>query len=243
MQPAINNQMCSLINAIFGTTQEEAEKIEMSTRDQADSAMWFEERRNGLTASQFAKICKRKKDINEKFINSLFGEVNTFTSPATSYGRANESVAKQVYLAKNTNIHIHDCGLVVNPQFSFLAATPDGKICINGQTGILEIKCPYSARDLTISEAANTVPNFCLVKLGTSHTLNQNHDYYFQVQGQLLVTGAPFCLFLVYTKKDMFEEQILPNLNFRTDMYKKLLRFYSQYGPKSISLHSPSGSE
>ena len=29
--------------------------------------------------------------------------------------------------------------------------------------------------------------------------LNGEHDYYCQVQGQLFVTGVPFCVFVVYT--------------------------------------------
>lgn len=41
----------------------------------------------------------------------------------------------------------------INNAFPFLAATPDGKLCENGECGIVEIKCPYLARDLSISEA------------------------------------------------------------------------------------------
>jgi hypothetical protein len=34
--------------------------------------------------------------------------------------------------------------------FPFLGATPDGKVCQNGQSGILEVKCPYVIRDWNI---------------------------------------------------------------------------------------------
>ncbi len=48
--------------------------------------------------------------------------------------------------------------------------------------------------------------------------LDKSHDYYIQVQGQLLVTGAPWCDFVVYTTKDMFIERILPDIPFTTCM-------------------------
>ena len=31
--------------------------------------------------------------------------------------------------------HVHECGLVINPDFPFLGASPDGKICELCKTG------------------------------------------------------------------------------------------------------------
>lgn len=63
------------------------------------------------------------------------------------------------------NVHIHDCGFEVNSQFSYLAASPDGRDCMEGQTGVLEMKCHFSAIDLLISEAVQ-FSKFCLEVLG-----------------------------------------------------------------------------
>lgn len=52
--------------------------------------------------------------------------------------------------------------------------------------------------------------------------LIKNHDYYIKVQWQFLVTGAPWCNFVVYTTKDMFIERILPDIPFMTCMLLKL---------------------
>ena len=122
--------------------------------------------------------------MNTKFLNTIF-DSKLFTSSANSYGKNHETIAKGTYMERNKNIHIHDCGLVVNPSYSFLGASPDGKVCDNGITGILEVKCSYSARDMLLSDAVNMIPKFCL---DTNMHL-KNHEYYFQVQGQLLVTG------------------------------------------------------
>ena len=79
-----------------------------------------------------------------------------FTSASTSYDISNEKVALNMYRKKTGN-HVHDCGLLVNPLFPFLGATPDGKVCEEGESGILEIKCPFSIRDWNIT---NAVSNF-----------------------------------------------------------------------------------
>lgn len=52
---------------------------------------------------------------------------------------------------------MHDIGLVINPLFSFffLDATSDARLHVyeNSVTGILEIKYPYSMRDMSMDEA------------------------------------------------------------------------------------------
>ena len=70
---------------------------------------------------------KRKKDVNEKFLKSI-SDPKQFTSAATSYGIANEVKAKEEYTDKYTSRYLHDCGLVVNPIFSYLSAAPDGSL-------------------------------------------------------------------------------------------------------------------
>lgn len=47
-------------------------------------------------------------------------------------------------------------------------------------------------------------------------------DYYYQVQGQLFVTAAPFCEFIVYTKLDIAVDRVLPDPDFQMTMFEKL---------------------
>ena len=113
-------------NEFLPITLDDAIEIEKNTVRQFDSQEWIDQRKKKLTASNFAKVVKRKKDVNEKFLKSIF-DPKQFTSAATSYGIANEVKTKEKYTDKYTSMHLHDCGLVVNPSFYFLGATPDGK--------------------------------------------------------------------------------------------------------------------
>ncbi|KAJ8309948.1 hypothetical protein KUTeg_011813 [Tegillarca granosa] len=75
-----------------------------------------------------------------------------FVCYATTYGKANKKVAKQIYIKKTGN-HALDIGLIINPKLPYLGAIQDGNVCDKGECGILEITCPYSARDKTFKEA------------------------------------------------------------------------------------------
>jgi len=90
----------------------------------------------------------------------------------------------------------------MNQAFPFTAATPDGKIYENGQSGILEIKCPFSVRDTTIAEVLADIQeqDFFLQINDKNIELRQNHMHWFQVQ---VSCWSQFCDFVTYTRQDM----------------------------------------
>ena len=77
-----------------------------------------------------------------------YPEAEKFTNAATVWGCTHEKVARDKYCLQasrnHTNFTINDSGLIINPSYPHLGATPDGKIsCECCGTGCLEIKCPY----------------------------------------------------------------------------------------------------
>lgn len=201
--------------------------IELKTRAQANSQEWFSERQCRLTASNFGKILQRKAAVSDKFLETLFSRKTIFAQ-SLEYGKRNEDSAKRKYLEMYPSRHFHECGLVVNKEFSFLGATPDGKVCDNEMSGIVEIKCPFSARNMTIEEAVNSneIKDFCLEKTGNENTLKKNHQYYAQVQGQLMITGSDYCDFIVFTQKDLSVQRIYPDIEFMEPLLAKLAAFF-----------------
>lgn len=146
--------------------------------------------------SNFGHIMKRKKEFSPLFVKNTFDR-GDFQSAPTSYGIANETIAKQMYL-KQTGNHIHEIGLVINPAFPFLGATPDAVVCEKGNAGIIEIKCPYTVRDCKLSVAVSSRRDFFLEESNNCLKLKRDNLHWFQVQGQLLVTGASFSDFVTY---------------------------------------------
>ena len=90
---------------------------------------------------------------------------------------------------------------------------------------IVEVKCPYTAKDKHIDQV--TVPY--LQKCASGLTLDKNHVYFYQVQGQLLCSTRKVCYFCVFILKDFKVCKITRDEEFITDMVTKLNTFYDSY--------------
>ena len=79
---------------------------------------------------------------------------------------------------------------MISHEYPYLSASPDLKVaCECCGDGLVEIKCPYTIRD------KKPTPEM-LPQIGTdqdTYKLKVNTDHYFQIQGQLGVTGLIFC--------------------------------------------------
>ena len=107
-------------------------------------------------------------------------------------------------------------------QHPALAASPDRLV---GQDTVLEVKCPYTIRDDFISPATLSYIKMVDGKL----TLDKNHNYYYQVQGQLLCTQRAKAIFVVYTQKEIVRIDIDRDEKFLSLMTEKLMKFYNDY--------------
>jgi hypothetical protein len=79
-------------------------------------------------------------------------------------------------------------------QFWYYCAAPHCK----PYHGIIEVKCPYSLRDLHPLEAAKHSNFFCGLDCHGSLKLKRSHAYYFRVQGQLAISKRSWCHFIVW---------------------------------------------
>jgi len=129
-----------------------------------------------------------------------------------------------------TGMDVADCGLFIDEKYPFLGATPDGLL---GEDGLVEIKCPSAAQNLTPEEAIilnkGNCWNFWTRNKDQQITgVNKNHDYFYQIQGQLHITKRSYCKFVVWTPKGMKIETIKRDDSFWADkMEDKLVRFYN----------------
>ena len=59
--------------------------------------------------------------------------------------------------------------------------------------------------------------------------LKRDHAYYAQVQGQMGITGAKWCEFIVYDSKGPCVERIAFDTIFWQDLWSKLLYYYFEH--------------
>jgi hypothetical protein len=108
--------------------------------------------------------------------------------------------------------------------------------------GFLEIKCPYSARDLTPANACALTGFCCALDTATGQLkLKKNHHYFVQVQGQMAIGGRPWCDFVVFTGQGVSVERIFYDEQFwNENPFTKLTSFYDNCVVPEIvsSVHS-----
>lgn len=201
----------------LSVTYDQANKLQNETKQQADCPKWFQLKYSRLTASNFGKICKKmscKKNKPELVARDLLHPKppTDFKKKMFTWGKENESVAIQIYkgLAERRHVRVHECGLYISPEEPILAATPD-RVCYDSTDvsswGVIEVKCPYSARDKSLTEAAKSEKFMSRLHDGALK-LKHDHEYYYQVQGQMAITGAQWCDFVIYTKAGIAIERI-----------------------------------
>ena len=87
-------------------------------------------------------------------------------------------------------------GIHVSVRKPWLAASPDGLVDDLSEPpdqrhGLLEIKCPYSARMLKPSAACTELNRFCCTLVNGTSALKRNHDYHYQIQEHYILLEDP----------------------------------------------------
>ena len=69
--------------------------------------------------------------------------------------------------------------------------------------------------------------SFCCLSVNGHPMLKQNHEYYFQVQGQMAITGIHTCDFVIWTPSDFLVLSVLyDEIFWKTQCYAALKHFY-----------------
>lgn len=193
------------------------EYIEKGTREQRNSLLWREVRKNRITASKVGAIMNCKRESSS--LVNYFLYPPTFQTRATLHGLQYESEALHNY-EQFTGLKVKSCGFYIHKDLPFLGASPDGVV---NEKVIVEVKCPYSAK-------GKKIDTVCVPYLQDGINgleLKENHIYYWQVMCQLEVTGKETCHFIVYTVADFILIEIKRNDTFIENMKQEVVKFFN----------------
>lgn len=191
------------LSKVYGP-EDSRDAIQRLTRDQASSPDWHKYRRGLVTASR-AHSCMTKANAFlrskgkvkiDSFINLTVKSTGVRTA-AMQAGTEKEPAARSMYKqwkeAQGHQLVVETMGLVLHPEFSFIACSPDGKAtfscsCCEGKEVLLEIKCPVKLE--------NSFSNFEL--------LQPKREYVTQLQAQMGICGVQQADFFVFHSATSF---------------------------------------
>ncbi|XP_038045000.1 uncharacterized protein LOC119725695 isoform X1 [Patiria miniata] len=213
-------------------TQEKADNVEKATRAQSSSKKWFRFRSGRTTASKMKNVCRTNPDQpSQSLIQSVcYPESCRFSTAATKWGCSHEIEARQAYVERMGEVHhnfdVKDSGLVINTSCPHIGASPDGRIsCDCCGEGVLEIKCPFCARDTQVNEYAS-LQNTCLVANDNEVSLDRKHAYMYQVQTQIHTCSVDYADFVLWTNTDVHIERVEPDANMWDEILEKSREFF-----------------
>ncbi|CAG9771558.1 unnamed protein product [Ceutorhynchus assimilis] len=221
----INNVSLSLDDCRF---------LEVETRNQSSSSRWHLERKKRISASKFGAIIKRTIPVTIQLISRIWPSTG-FKSAMMQQGLINETAAVSKYKDLYPNVDVFTCGLCVNPGIPFLAASPDRLVYDpeENTVNLLEIKTLVKSgllENQQVLEAFSKGSVSYLELYNGNLQLRRNQDFFFQVQGQMAITGIGICDFLIDSGSDFFVERIDFDERFWIQQcLPKLTRFFFQY--------------
>jgi len=119
--------------------------------------------------------------------------------------------------AETMLVNVLSVGFVIDPEAPHLGASPDSRVYDPSESppfGLVEVKST-TKHDASQVERENGY-----------FRLRQSHRYYWQVQGQLAVTGLEWCDFVTDTQENLYVERIWRDVSFILKMKDKLDLFY-----------------
>ena len=131
---------------------------------------------------------------------------------------------------QKTGRSVQPCGLFIDPDHPYLAASPDGLV---GDDELIEAKCPYKGRTKRIKPGRM----FPYLERKNGHlSLKRSHKYFDQVQGQLFICKRRLCHFVVYTKVSCKVIRILYDEEYcKESLFPKLKSFYDKHFIKFLA--------
>ena len=112
---------------------------------------------------------------------------------------SNEYLINDEPIIIHENLEVVPLGLCVLQPKLWYGASPDSAVfftCCG--YGVVEVKCPYSLRDKSVREEVFQ-NRFYIGHSANGYLLQRKHNYYFQVQHEMSVTGTTYYDFIVWT--------------------------------------------
>lgn len=207
--------------------QNNRDDIELETRGQRHVLRWSLVRRNLLTPSYFGRILNvNSRNSFTKIVEEILYKNEKFANTAeTRHQKMFEMEALHIFSDLYGSESIEDCGIFIDTEFEFLGTSP---FRLYGEDGVICVKCPKTAYRMSVKDAMskNLIPFW--KGTSTDRQINKKSRWYFEIQGQLRITGRRLAYLVIYLGEGVYEIiEMERNDDFwKTKMEKELVFFY-----------------
>lgn len=225
-------------------TKDDCEKIYSLTDGQSENQYWYDYRFGRITSSIIPLVYRYMgNDENNYILKQILGNSYSLSTPAIIYGKEREHLARDLYRNIYSSLHekstIEISGLVINKDLPHLGASPDAIVnCKCCGKGLVEIKCPYTYRNLTIDEICDK--NYHLTKSSNPDrpfNLKQSSNWYIQIQSQMAISNLSWCDFVVYLQGSISTEKhkiYVERIKFDSELWRSVLKKVDLYYTKFV---------
>ena len=201
-----------------------------ATMKQSDSSEWYRARRLRISASKNAHSIKSRKTkpIGKLIEEMLFSK--HVSNNAIDYGKEMESVARQQY-EREHGVSVERVGVIVCHKKPWLCASLDGIVYIESHPNkIVEIKCPFSCKNLPIVDNVLKKCNVSYLQFENNNiTLKSSAIIYTQCQIQMYVSGMALCDVYVYSPIESCTVRVYRHNAFFKKVLFQCEEFYFQH--------------
>ena len=230
---------CEKVKKKLMFTDEKIEQIEKQTREQSNEELWHQQRQYRITASKCHRVATRKESTSPtKIIKEVLKYNKPFQSKYMKEGLEKEEFIIQAYIDKmngegHKSIEVDRCGFFVSSTHGFLGASPDALVSDPSETdskGLLEVKYIQVHENESLNEAL-VRKRICVQGNCSAVNMNKKHQYYFQIQQQMFVTGRKWTDFVVQGSQssDLFCERISFTQTYLTTTLPRLEHFFDRF--------------
>ncbi|EEC16554.1 conserved hypothetical protein [Ixodes scapularis] len=124
-------------------------------------------------------------------------------------GLQNEAAARKRYKAKQ-KVEVFGVGLCINPGLPLLGASTDGLVWGEDieEYGLVEVKRVSRAIDANLTTIEEVMSRGFVEFIHADRSVDKKHKHYYQVTGQLALTGLEYCELVADCAKDCWVTRV-----------------------------------
>lgn len=194
----------------------------------------FALKRGRIIASNFKDCCSTSiENPSISFINRMMNPISNFRGYPKNLAIKKKKALKQYFgsiVLDHQELEQYECGLIINPEFPYFAASPDRLInCDCHGEGCVVLKFLAIMETAESFEILTREPNRILNINEDVYELEKTHDFYYQLQLQIHVVELRYCDLVIWSPKLDLSHLILrvnPDIDFWKLHMQKAQKFH-----------------